>query len=52
MRQALLLFLLALLGLAALLYGVWRVYPPAAFILGGLLLLGEVIHISRPRSGP
>jgi len=47
MRQALLLVFMAMLGLVALLYGVWQVYPPAAWILGGMLVLGEAIHLTR-----
>jgi small neutral amino acid transporter SnatA (MarC family) len=39
-----------LLGFAALLYGVWQVYRPAAWILGGLLLLGYAIQAARARS--
>jgi uncharacterized membrane protein AbrB (regulator of aidB expression) len=49
MRQGLLDFLIALLGFAALLYGVWQVYRPAAWILGGLLLLGYALQAARAR---
>lgn len=50
MRQGLL-DITALLGLAALLYGVRQVYPPATWILGGLLVLGYALQASRPPRG-
>lgn len=46
MRQAVL-DILALLGLAALLHGVWQVYQPAAWMLGGALLLAVALILSR-----
>jgi len=46
MRQGLL-DLIAVLALAAFLYGVWQVYHPAAWILGGLLVLGYALQASR-----
>jgi uncharacterized membrane protein AbrB (regulator of aidB expression) len=50
MRQGLLDFIITLLGFVALLYGTWLVYAPAAWILGGLLLLGYALQAARARA--
>jgi hypothetical protein len=50
MRQGLPDFIIALVGLAAFLYGVGQVYRPAAWILGGLLLLGYALQAARARA--
>jgi hypothetical protein len=39
--------LLALLGFALFLFGVWLVYRPAAAILGGALLVTAALLLSR-----
>lgn len=46
MRQGLV-DIFGLLGFAAFIYGLWLVYPPAAWILGGLLVLGYALRASR-----
>lgn len=35
---------IAVAGLASLSYGAWLVYPPAAFIVAGTILLGAAIY--------
>lgn len=50
MRSGLLDFTITLLGFFALMYGVWQVYPPAAWILGGLLLLSYALQVARARA--
>jgi hypothetical protein len=44
--------MLALLGLAAFLYGVWLIYRPAAFIVGGGVTVAVALLLARVRSEP
>lgn len=41
--------IIALLGIAALVYGAWLVYPPAGYIVGGaaMLLIGIALAPAR-----
>lgn len=41
--------LLGLLGLAAVVYGLALIYPPAALIVGGLVLLRVAVSLDRPK---
>lgn len=34
-------------AVASISYGAWLIYPPAGFIVGGLLVLGAVFAITR-----
>ncbi len=36
-----------LLAVASISYGAWRIYEPAGFIVGGLLVLAGVLALSR-----
>jgi hypothetical protein len=36
-----------LAGAAAVAFGAWCIYPPAGFIVGGLLLLSGAVLLSR-----
>lgn len=36
-----------LIGVGLLLYGIWEVYRPAAFIVAGLLLLSASLMLAR-----
>lgn len=38
------------LGFAALVYGCWLIYPPASWIVGGGLLLADVLHATRRKT--
>ena len=50
MRWALVCFA-ALVGTASLMFGLWLIYQPAMFVIGGLLLLsGALIYDVKPRS--
>lgn len=50
MRQGLV-DIFGLIGFAAFIYGLWLVYPPVAWIVGGLLVLGYVLQASRSAQG-
>lgn len=39
-----------LVGLALVAYGAWLAYPPAGFVVGGLLVLADVVAGSTPAS--
>lgn len=41
--------LLELAGLAGIVYGVSRIYLPAAFIVFGFLAVGSALALERPR---
>lgn len=43
--------ILGLLGFAAFIYGLWLMYQPTAWIVGGLLVLGYVLRTSRSAPG-
>lgn len=51
MRQGLV-DILGLLGFAAFIYGLWAVYHPLAWIVGGLLLLGYALRATRAETPP
>jgi hypothetical protein len=46
MRQGLV-DILGLLGFAAFIYGLWQMWPPLAWVVGGLLALGYAVQTSR-----
>ncbi|MGQ3212996.1 hypothetical protein [Shinella sp.] len=35
------------LSVASVAYGAWLIYPPAGFIVGGLLILAGVLAVAR-----
>jgi fatty acid desaturase len=39
--------MVGLLAALAIVYGAWQVYPPAGWIVAGLLVLADVIHVYR-----
>jgi hypothetical protein len=51
MRQGLV-DILGLLGFAAFIYGLWLMWHPLAWAVGGLLLLGYALRTSRADAGP
>ena len=34
-------------GVAAIAYGTWAIYEPAGFIVGGAIVVGVVLRLSR-----
>lgn len=52
MRQGLVDGIIGLLGFATLLYGLWLIWQPLAWTVGGLLLLGYALKASRARVAP
>jgi hypothetical protein len=36
-----------IVGLALLSYGVWQIYPPAAFIAAGAILIAAAVALAR-----
>jgi hypothetical protein len=51
MRQGLV-DIIGLLGFAAFLYGLWLMWHPLAWVVGGLLALGYAIHDGRAHRLP
>ena len=51
MRQGLV-DILGLLGFAAFVYGLWLMWHPLAWCVGGLLLLGYALRVSRATPAP
>lgn len=51
MRQGLV-DIIGLLGFAAFIYGLWLMWHPLAWTVGGALLLGYALRATRSGSGP
>lgn len=50
MRQGIVDGIIGLLGFAAFIYGLWLIWQPLAWTVGGLLLLGYALKASRARA--
>jgi hypothetical protein len=51
MRQGLV-DILGLLGFAAFIYGLWQMWHPLAWVVGGMLALGYALQEARARAAP